>query len=262
MSGNELRATPDVAALTADMQRFAELLKLVARPGPELGRKYEAYAASLEADPSPLAVEEAREWISLTLQNSGNNSVFDRYVSVNGSVDGALTAEYLRLAGKLREFGAETRATVKPSGDLLPKLPNMLLLIPLAFGPVIAMVFTGIAMENSEGTAKNLLTLLSMFLFLVTMAAVVIIIKTGLTARRKLAAAGERIARSLVQEHGIAVERPGMLVLNEGKARLSPYELRAIDAYNRPVYITVGMDETGTKVLPASVRLVPESELL
>lgn len=256
-----MRTTPYVEALAADMNRFAELLKLVGRPGPETGRQYAEYAAALLADPSPRAVEVVREWVSLTLQYSGNGSIFDRYVSVDGVVDDALTAEYLRLAGKLREFGVAPRVIAQPRGELIPKVPNMNLFIPLVVVPIIAMVFTGIAMDNSAGTAANLLLLLFMVLLLVEVAGLVILLKVGFSAKRKLAAAGDRIAHSLAQEHGLTVESPARLIENQGKSRLSRYELRAVDANRRPVYVTVGTDETGTRAVPVSVRPIPEAEL-
>lgn len=97
----------DINALTTDMLRFADLLKFVARPGPEVSVGFEDKARSLHSDPSLESVIETAEWLYEMLRHTGNGSIFDRYVSgvEYGSVDNELTDEYLRLASQLRNFG-------------------------------------------------------------------------------------------------------------------------------------------------------------
>lgn len=95
----------NVTALRTDLLRFATLLTFVARPGPEVSVDFEDEADRLRNDSSPNTIEENREWLRGALRYTGNNSIFDRYVVVDGKPSTTLSNEYLQLASRLRRHG-------------------------------------------------------------------------------------------------------------------------------------------------------------
>lgn len=112
--------TTDIDALTLDMLQFSLLLKMINRP--ELAQNYERRALELRwSDTSEQDVENAREWVRLTLKG-GAGGLGDMHVhKKDGSVDDDLDQECQHLLQKLTVFadgGAE------PASDLLRQIGN------------------------------------------------------------------------------------------------------------------------------------------
>ena len=91
----------DTEALTADMMRFASLLRHMNLSVVAL--KYESLARALQTEPSAESVEEVRLWLRSSLKG-GSGSLSDRYVQKDGAVDEVLNAEYEELLQKFTDF--------------------------------------------------------------------------------------------------------------------------------------------------------------
>lgn len=97
----------EMESVVADMFRFAELLRMTQLPvgaAHYLADYYEAWARRLQADASPQTVQAAQEWVGPTLRG-GMGGLGDHYVyRADGTVDDALSEEYMDTLGRLYVF--------------------------------------------------------------------------------------------------------------------------------------------------------------
>ena len=144
----------------------------------------------------------------------------------------------------------------EPGENLIPKVMNPNWLAALLVTPIVAMVGSGIAMDNSSGDAANGWALIMMALTLGFVVALIVFIVKVASLRGKISAASFRIGEALNREYGVTVTNPKTLILHDkAKPRLNPYEIPAADAYGRPITITIGTDPTGTRVVPTVVSV-------
>ncbi|MDK1327548.1 hypothetical protein [Arthrobacter sp. zg-Y1143] len=152
----------------------------------------------------------------------------------------------------MSENGKITAA--QPSEKLIPKVGNTNWLAALIVAPLAVMVGAGIGGDSSSGDAADAWAVVAMSMvpvFLVTM--VIFIVKIS-ALRGKVSAAAYRIGESLSRDYGITVTKPKTLILqHNSKPLLNPHLIPAVDAYGRPVTITISTDPTGSRVIPTVV---------
>ncbi|UWX98455.1 hypothetical protein N2K95_07365 [Arthrobacter zhaoxinii] len=151
---------------------------------------------------------------------------------------------------------------VQPSESLVPRVAAPWLAVVLAIASIVGMIFASETMDDPQVEGdEDWLMLGIVFLLIVFVVSLVVLIKVGVSAKRKLSAANGRIAESLRWQYGFTVDRPKTLILtDQSKPRLNPYDVPATDQYRRPVNIRISPDETGTKVVASICEEHPTPE--
>lgn len=137
---------------------------------------------------------------------------------------------------------------------VIPKMPNMNLLLPIMFVPLIFAVLCGLQADsvyNNDGNGDIWVILLLVFIVL-QVAGFITFLVLGLSNKKKIKQSALRASDLLKTNYGVTVTTPEVLVThkNSGKPILNPKEIAAIGPDFKEIIISIRTDETGTKVIP------------
>ncbi|MCC3279500.1 hypothetical protein LJ754_10070 [Arthrobacter sp. zg-Y40] len=145
------------------------------------------------------------------------------------------------------------KSAVVPSERLIPQIANVWGALAWAFLPAPVVLLIGWSISGALGSGDELVDALGVAAMFLGFANFLRIVMSN---RRKVAAAAYGIAVNLHRDYGIAVHRRVALVLmNTASCKLQPDAFDAVDENGRALFMKLGLDTTGTNVVPTIILI-------